>query len=281
MQRQRRWTATASPTCWPPVGPNACDTGLRGACAKGFAACEDGKRICLAPPPMPEVNDGIDNDCNGVVDDVPAGDAHPRVLVAGPRYTWTEAAADIATVSETLAAAGIPFDKQPVDVDWRQQHGSLDNYAVVVVPGYLLGATVSDDVKAKLEAFASRGGVVILWKPIGSQSEPQALALAGLASSSRHRDVAEIRVASTAPPTAAIDSPEERRLVINSRVAADSVEVWVLEPDPAAKTETIASAYVDGHDVGAAITRAAASAQRIDLRARARPRDVRRLLAAT
>ena len=28
---------------------------LRGACAKGFAACEDGKRICLAPPPMPEV----------------------------------------------------------------------------------------------------------------------------------------------------------------------------------------------------------------------------------
>jgi hypothetical protein len=238
-----------------PVGPNRCDTHLRGACATGFAACEDGKRVCLSPPPMPEVEDGIDNDCNGTIDDVAARSAHPRVLVTGPRYAWTDAAADVATVSATLAQAGIPFDRQPAGVDWRVGLRDLSRYSVVVLPGYLIGAVVTPDVTASLEAFAEHGGVVVVWKPIGTADEPQALKLTGLVSSARHRDVTEIRVTGAAPVTAAIDSPEERRLPINSHVGPDSVEVWVLAPDAAAHTEALADAYVAGAPVGAAITR--------------------------
>ncbi len=238
-----------------PVGPNRCDTHLRGACAVGFAACEDGKRVCLGPPPMPEVADGIDDDCNGVVDDVVKRAAHPRVLVTAPRYAWKDAPSDLATVSATLAQGGIPFDMQAADVDWRERLRKLDDYSAVVVPGYLLGAAVTPDVKASLEGFAERGGVVVVWKPIGKDDDTQAWQLTGLASAKRHRDVAEIRITGAAPVTAAIDSPEERRLEINSHVAPNAVEVWVLEPDPAARTETLATAYVAGKEVGAVITR--------------------------
>jgi peptidoglycan/xylan/chitin deacetylase (PgdA/CDA1 family) len=238
-----------------PVAPNRCDTHLPGACGHGFAACEDGKLVCLAPPPMPEVANGIDDDCNGVVDDVAPRKTRPRVLVAAPRYAWKDAGADLATVTATLAQGGIPYDEQAASTDWREALHGLDNYAAVVVPGYLIGEVVAPDIAAMLETFAERGGVVVVWKPIGKDDARAAWQLTGLRSATRHRDVAEIRFTGAAPITAAIDSPEERRLAINSHVAPDAVEVWVLDPDPAANTETLAAAYVDGAAVGAAITR--------------------------
>ncbi|CAN5545030.1 hypothetical protein BH11MYX1_BH11MYX1_24650 [soil metagenome] len=238
-----------------PVSPNRCDTHLRGACAHGFAACEDGALVCLAPPPMPETQDGIDNDCNGLVDDVATRTVHPRVLVTGPRYAWTDGAADMATVSATLAQAGIPFDRAPAAVDWRVGLRDLSRYSVVVLPGYLIATVVTPDVTVALEQFAEHGGVVVVWKPLGATDEPAAWKLTGLASAKRHRDISEIRITGAAPVTAALDSPEERRLAINSHVSSDAVEVWVLQPDPAARTQTLAAAYVDGAAVGAAITR--------------------------
>lgn len=238
-----------------PVAPNRCDTHLPGACGHGFAACEDGKSVCLAPPPMPEVANGIDDDCNGVVDDVAPRKTHARVLVAAPRYAWKDAGPDLATVTATLAQGGIPYDEQAAGTDWREALHGLDNYAAVVVPGYLIGEVVAPDIKAMLEGFAERGGVVVIWKPIGKDDERAAWQLTGLRSATRHHDVEELRFTGTAPITAAIDSPEERRLPINSQAAPDGVEVWVLDPDPAASTETIAEAYVNGAPAGAAITR--------------------------
>jgi len=53
-----------------PGGGAACLTGAPGVCAQGAVACLDGQLVC-APDVMPsaETCDGLDNDCNGAVDD--------------------------------------------------------------------------------------------------------------------------------------------------------------------------------------------------------------------
>jgi peptidoglycan/xylan/chitin deacetylase (PgdA/CDA1 family) len=238
-----------------PTGPNTCSTSLKGACANGFAACEGGQRVCLGAAPMPEVVDGVDNDCNGIVDDVPVLNVAPRALVLAPRYTWTDAAPDIATVSAVLAQAGIPFDVQPPGTDWGPQLQTLDRYALAVVPGYLLGSAMGAGARPALEQLASRGGIVVLFKPVGTPGERQAWLLAGLRASVRRRDVLDIRFDGASPaPVTDLDSPEERTLHINDHAAPDAVESYLLDPDPSAGTVAVAHGF-GGATSGAAITR--------------------------
>jgi hypothetical protein len=53
-----------------PGGNVACNTGLQGACAAGTTACTAGTLVCNQnQQSSPEVCDGLDNDCNGQVDD--------------------------------------------------------------------------------------------------------------------------------------------------------------------------------------------------------------------
>lgn len=238
-----------------PLAPNACDAPLPGACAHGFAACEGGQKVCLTPAPMPEVVDGVDNDCNGQIDDVPSVSVHPRALVIAPRYAWTDAAPDIATVVSALAQAGIPYDLQAPGTDWSSEMPKLDDYALAIVPGYLIGAVVHFGISGALESFARRGGVVLVFKPIGTADEPQAWKLTGLRGSKRRRDMLEVRFdGARVPAVSDVDSPEERRLPINERGAADPVEAYLLDPDPAAGTQVVAHARGPGGE-GATITR--------------------------
>jgi MYXO-CTERM domain-containing protein len=54
----------------PNGGTEACATGQPGVCADGLRKCVDGTVACAPETPSsPEVCDGLDNDCNGEIDD--------------------------------------------------------------------------------------------------------------------------------------------------------------------------------------------------------------------
>ena len=46
-----------------------CDSGLLGLCAMGSYACVAGARTCAGPTPTDEICNGLDDNCDGVVDD--------------------------------------------------------------------------------------------------------------------------------------------------------------------------------------------------------------------
>jgi len=60
-----------------PDAGRPCSTGMMGACGEGRTACEGNGQVCrVINQPRAEVCDGVDNDCNGTVDDgamCPAG----------------------------------------------------------------------------------------------------------------------------------------------------------------------------------------------------------------
>jgi hypothetical protein len=89
----------------PGDGGVACNTGMPGVCAKGTQQCVDGNSECVATTePTAEICDGLDNDCNGSIDDSTAcwqkggldgGTAKPPVADGGHAAEGSTDAADV------------------------------------------------------------------------------------------------------------------------------------------------------------------------------------------
>ncbi len=97
-----------------------CETGELGVCAEGSEQCQGGSVVCVPDiPASPEICDGLDNDCNGEVDDacapptptpsptptpVPTPSATPSPDVEGSAKAVAKCASTIAKAAIKLAA---------------------------------------------------------------------------------------------------------------------------------------------------------------------------------
>ncbi len=240
-----------------PSSANECSVAAQGVCATGRAQCVGGVLRCFAPAPSPEVSDGLDNDCDGVVDNARPAVVRPRAIILAPRYLWTKGGDEIRALASILDQWGIPYDLPPADTDWNASiRGLLGRYSLAIVPGYLEGDALDTIGRLYLEEFAGAGGVVLLHKPVTSVAASSVLRLAGLRGSERRTDVTSLRIQGVAvPATRALDTAEERDLLVTDDPTARPVEAFVLDPDPDAGTVVAARAFAGATDVGAVLTR--------------------------
>ena len=257
-----------------PVAANACQSDGTGACATGYAACQLGARTCLVPPAVAEVHDGIDNDCNGKTDDVVLSSVPLRARVLIAPYLWNanESPTLSDAVAETLAHVGIPNVALPSSVpslddkifDWNTGFHELDQYSLVILPGYLETGVVTAEQLQKLEAFVTAGGILVWSKPIGpdptagpQEAAPllQVMALGGLTGSTRHMEGTQVRISADVPAALYLDAPEERTLLLSKDTAKAPAEVFTYDLDAASGAHTFGHAYAADKDLGAVLVR--------------------------
>jgi len=217
-----------------PVDGNRCQTGAKGACALSYRVCRDGGEVCPEVTPTHETWDGIDNDCNGVVDDVPpgyGGVARARVLV--PPYLWLENHGAVYAVRNALDAVGIPYDADTKGADFEQALGQLGDYNLVVMPGYTTPSYKHFKSKhvAALEAWVRKGGVLVWFHMTSSATEGPMGKLAGVVAAKRRLNITRISIAAAATATVWLDAEEEREFTLSHDPDEQSVEAHIYLPD--------------------------------------------------
>ncbi len=203
-----------------PVAANACATAANGACGRGFQVCLDGAVACLTPPPVAEVHNGQDDDCDGTTDEAPSGDGLPvRVRVMLPPSLDKSIADGMVEVLEVL---GVPYQavasSSQIAADWAAAFGELDGFTVAVMPGTVAGANLSATQLSQLQAWVESGGVLVLVKPTSGS----VLTLAGATSATARNNVTDVRVEATVPGALYLDSGEERNLKVSKDLTAPS-----------------------------------------------------------
>jgi hypothetical protein len=241
-----------------PIGPNACDVqGAQGVCAHGWAACANGMRVCMARSAAPEVANGVDDDCNGVVDDVAMAQVHARALVMPPPNVYLDEPEAVANVTLALDQWGVPYETLAQGASWDDALARLASYSLVVIPGPLDLTALTSARRSVLEGAVRAGVVAIVFDPVGEDGADEVLRFVGASASDAHMDAASIVWdGASAPATREFDSPEERVVPLADDPTTAPIPVQVLTADTASGAVVLAHANaLDGHTLGAIATR--------------------------
>jgi hypothetical protein len=165
-----------------------CNTGAQGACADGRRRCTESGEACDAPAPTIERLDGIDNDCDGDVDEgISQVASQSRVKVWAAPALWDDGLDEaVSSVSEALDQSGLAYEVSTRgEADLTAE--ALSGFAVVVVPGYLTASAVSPASLTALTEWVAGGGRLVLTRLVGEGgAEDRALfRLAGVTSATR------------------------------------------------------------------------------------------------
>ncbi len=262
-----------------PIALNACSTDGKGACASGFAGCNALDKQCLTPPSMPESRNGIDDDCDGIVDnanDVTAAMTRARVLLAPPVWedvdptdTVTLNTTPLLSFTEALSQAGIAYDAPDantatVELDFADAlAGDLSRYSMLLLPGYVDASFFTPEQLARVRAWVAGGGALVLVKPMQPETDdggpPLAgshealfLDLAGVVTQLDALNVDTVEVTANAPAMFYLDSATERMIWVISRDPdATSPDVAAYVPNPKAGTQVFGTALAGGKPQGA------------------------------
>lgn len=238
-----------------PVADNECEAPP--ACARGYAACSDGLRVCFAPGPAPEVVNGADDDCDGEIDEPDTAPVTPRVLMLQPSYLMVDSLGELDNQRSFLEQWGIPYDVAEPPEDLDAQLAQLPGHALALFPGYLLPEVLNAPRLAALRQFVEAGGVLIVTKPVLPATDPLG-ELLGVGRTERRADFEELRFAphAHAVGTRLFDSLEERIVplsAVEGEPAPDANLLLELAPD----ARELAYGTVAGERAGALVVRRA------------------------
>ncbi len=240
-----------------PIATNACTTGAPGTCGSGFATCSGGVKTCLTPPPIAETSDGKDNDCNGITDDAVAGSATPiRVKVMLGWNMGSDAPAVNAAAVEMLGVVGAPFyttntTTATVIDDFNNGFTNLDQYSLILMPGYLIGLQLSQTQLMALQTWVQGGGILVWVKP----SMTPLLNFAGITDTAQHLDGDHIDVTANVPGALYLDSLEERNIHVSNNPTISPTEVFTYTLDPTSGATAFGNLKYNQTNLGPAMVR--------------------------
>ena len=164
----------------------ACDSGNLGPCAPGTKACSNGSVQCVANvDPVDELcGDGVDNDCNGLVDDIPGlnGQCDTGLLGAcGVGTLICNANGTTTCMQTTFAAMNDPCDGVDNDCDGVTDPGCLYTFSGIqqnLPIAQLTGWTQcyqdtfdnSSTPVATILAGCNKANLLLACKQVGSQT---------------------------------------------------------------------------------------------------------------
>eukprot|EP01136_Pigoraptor_vietnamica_P034121 Opistho-1_new@9031 len=215
-----------------PTGVAACTVaGAKGRCAAGWYQCTPSGRVCIAGSPAPESLNGVDDDCDGIVDNVKTPrQAASRLALLVPSYISADT--EVLNAVAILDQWGVPYTRVNGDAAVDSALATLTSvggtYSVVLIPVRVDPNWLTQARADKLTAFANAGGVVVLQRPSGTR----ALGLAGITGMTANTgSVTIVRVEASAKSTFGIfdklDSAEELSIPVVDRDTFGDLKVYM------------------------------------------------------
>ena len=217
--------------------------------------------ICLPDQsyPMPEVADGLDNDCDGINDNIPGHNVDTnafanitinlKVLVLIPPEVISGGKAEANNTESILDAWGVPYhliSDKTLFIRYLATPSLLAQYPMIIFPGYTEGTYFPPQAVANLEAFANSGGVLLMFKPFMDYGTGN-LQLCGLKSIAR-ASVTHLKFnAQKAPMISTLDAPQELEIMLDDfSDPSFTVYSYILSVDSSASVgaQVLANGYV-------------------------------------